>query len=77
MSGAALLLLFDNMGKPAEVQSENVIKIFNEVEWITIFFFVGLFIIVSGVEHVGLLKLLADKLVALTGGDLTIRNNFV
>ncbi len=72
MAGAALLLLFDNMGKPAEVQSENVIKIFNEVEWITIFFFVGLFIIVSGVEHVGLLKLLADKLVALTGGDLTI-----
>lgn len=72
MAGAALLLLFDNLGKSAEEQSENVAKVFNEVEWITIFFFVGLFIIVSGVEHAGLLKLLADKLVAATGGDITI-----
>lgn len=72
MAGAALLLLFDNIGKSAEDQSENVVKVFNEVEWVTIFFFVGLFIIISGVEHAGLLKLLADKLVAVTGGDLTI-----
>lgn len=72
MAGAALLLLFDNIGKSAEEQSENVIKIFNEVEWITIFFFVGLFIIVTGVEHAGLLNLLADKLIALTGGDMTV-----
>ena len=72
MAGAALLLLFDNIGKSAEEQSENVVKVFNEVEWVTIFFFVGLFIIISGVEHAGLLKLLADKLVAMTGGDLTI-----
>lgn len=72
MAGAALLLLFDNIGKSAEDQSENVTKVFNEVEWVTIFFFVGLFIIVSGVEHAGLLKLLADKLLAATGGDLTI-----
>ena len=72
MAGAALLLLFDNIGKSAEEQSESVVKVFNEVEWVTIFFFVGLFVIVSGVEHAGLLKLLADKLLAVTGGDLTI-----
>ena len=72
MAGAALLLLFDNIGKSAEEQSENVVKVFNEVEWVTIFFFVGLFILVSGIEHAGVLKLLADKLLALTGGDLTI-----
>jgi len=40
------------------------------VEWITIFFFVGLFIVVHGVEVGGLLKLLADWLVRLTGGNL-------
>jgi hypothetical protein len=40
------------------------------VEWITIFFFVGLFMVVHGVEHAGLLKLLAEKLVAATGGSL-------
>jgi Na+/H+ antiporter NhaD/arsenite permease-like protein len=72
MGGAALLLMLDNIGKSAEHQSENVVKVYNEVEWITIFFFVGLFIVIAGVEHAGLLKLLADKLLAATGGDFTI-----
>ena len=45
-------------------------QVFNEVEWITLFFFIGLFVVVSGVEHTGFLKMLADKLVAATGGDL-------
>jgi Na+/H+ antiporter NhaD/arsenite permease-like protein len=40
------------------------------VEWITIFFFIGLFIVVRAVEVSGLLKLLADRLVAATGGSL-------
>ncbi|HQR52417.1 MAG TPA: ArsB/NhaD family transporter [Burkholderiales bacterium] len=72
MGGAALLLMLDNLGKSAEQQSESVLKVYNEVEWITIFFFIGLFIVIAGVEHAGLLKLLADKLLAATGGDFTI-----
>lgn len=72
LGGAALLLMLDNFGKSSEQQTENVTKVFNEVEWITIFFFVGLFIVISGVEHAGLLRMLADALVAATGGDLTI-----
>jgi Na+/H+ antiporter NhaD/arsenite permease-like protein len=72
MGGAALLLMLDNVGKSAEHQSENVLKVYNEIEWITIFFFIGLFIVIAGVEHAGLLKLLADKLLAATGGDFTI-----
>ncbi len=47
-------------------------KSFGEVEWVTIFFFVGLFILVHGLEHVGLLRILADEVLALTGGDMTI-----
>ncbi len=69
--GAALLMLLYCFGQPAEEQSERVQSIFNEVEWITIFFFVGLFIVVGGVEQTGLLKLAAQKLVVATGGDLT------
>jgi Na+/H+ antiporter NhaD/arsenite permease-like protein len=68
--GAAVLLLLDNLGRSAEHQHERLIESFNEVEWITIFFFVGLFIVVAGVEHAGLLRLLADEMVAATGGDL-------
>ncbi|MBL8393974.1 MAG: ArsB/NhaD family transporter [Candidatus Accumulibacter sp.] len=71
MAGAALLLLLDNLGKPAEQQSESVVKVYNEIEWVTILFFVGLFIIIAGVEHAGLLRLLADQLLAATGGDFT------
>jgi hypothetical protein len=65
------LLLLANFGHDAEHQSKHVLDAFNEVEWITIFFFVGLFIVVHGVDSTGLLKLLADKMLALTGGDLT------
>ncbi|EXI76151.1 MAG TPA: ArsB/NhaD family transporter [Candidatus Accumulibacter phosphatis] len=71
IAGAALLLMLDNLGKSAEEQSAAVVKVFNEVEWITIFFFVGLFIVIAGVEHAGLLQLLADRLLAATGGDFT------
>ncbi len=71
MTGAALLLLLANFGRDAEHQSKHVLEAFNEVEWITIFFFVGLFIVVHGVDGTGLLKLLADKMLALTGGNLT------
>jgi Na+/H+ antiporter NhaD/arsenite permease-like protein len=71
MFGAALLLLLANFGRSADDQSKHVLEAFNEVEWITIFFFVGLFIVVHGVDSTGLLKLLADKMLALTGGDLS------
>ena len=70
--GAAVLMLLYCLGKDAEEQSHEVHHIFGEVEWITIFFFVGLFIVVTGVEKAGLLNLLAEKLVHMTGGDLTI-----
>ena len=70
MGGAAVLMLLDNWAHHNEKASENVHKTFGDVEWITIFFFIGLFIVVHGVEVGGLLKLLADKLVAATGGDM-------
>ena len=70
MFGAALLLLLYNFGRNAEEQSHTVHNAFGEVEWVTIFFFVGLFILVAGVEHAGLLELLAAELLTFTGGDL-------
>ena len=70
MFGAALLLLATNLGAGAGAQSENVHKRFGEVEWVTIFFFVGLFIVVHGVEHAGGLDILARWVLDTTGGDL-------
>ncbi|MCP3851846.1 MAG: ArsB/NhaD family transporter [Gammaproteobacteria bacterium] len=69
MGGAALLMLLENIGQSAEAQSKNVDKCFKEAEWITIFFFVGLFIIVTGIEHAGVLDLLAENMLHITDGD--------
>lgn len=70
IGGAAVLMLLDNWAHHNEKASANIHQTFGDVEWITIFFFIGLFIVVHGVEVTGLLKLLADKLVAATGGNL-------
>ncbi len=70
--GAAALLLLSCLGRTADEQTKTVAKTFEEVEWITIFFFIGLFIVIYGVESTGLLALLAEKLLAVTSGDLRI-----
>ncbi len=71
MLGAGLLLLLTNLGRDAEEQTEDVHQSFGEVEWVTIFFFVGLFIVVAGIEHAGLLGILANWVIDFTGGDMT------
>jgi Na+/H+ antiporter NhaD/arsenite permease-like protein len=72
MFGAALLLTLDNLPRSAHAQSDSVHKSFCEVEWTTIFFFIGLFIVVYGVEVTGLLERLAHQVLDLTGGDRTV-----
>jgi Na+/H+ antiporter NhaD/arsenite permease-like protein len=70
MLGAGVLMLLDNWAHHGEKAAKNIHETFSDVEWITIFFFIGLFIVVHGVEVAGLLKLLADKLLLATGGQL-------
>lgn len=69
MLGAAVLLLLDNWGRSAEAQADEIHRTFTEVEWITLFFFIGLFVVVAGVERAGLLDLLAHDVLDATGGD--------
>jgi Na+/H+ antiporter NhaD/arsenite permease-like protein len=68
--GAAILMLLDNWSHHSEKAAHNIHTTFGDVEWITIFFFIGLFVVVHGVEVGGLLKLLANQLVEATGGNL-------
>ncbi len=70
LTGAAFLMLLDIYKMNAEDQSHKVQEGFKEVEWETIFFFMGLFILVYGVEHTGLLEMLAQKMLSWTGGDM-------
>ncbi len=61
MLGAGVLLLFDTPS-----------QIIQEVEWTTIFFFIGLFLIVGGFAEAGGIKLLSEKMLSLTGGSSEI-----
>jgi Na+/H+ antiporter NhaD/arsenite permease-like protein len=70
MGGAALLMLLDNWEHHRDKQADNVTKTLTEIEWITIFFFIGLFVVVHAVEVSGLLQILADRLVAATGTNI-------
>jgi len=70
LAGAAVLMLLDNWEHQNVKQSENVHRTFGDVEWITIFFFIALFIVVHAVEVSGLLGVLARRLVAATGGSV-------
>lgn len=71
MGGAALLLLLDNFYKNSEEQGASVQHAFAEVEWVTLMFFVGLFILVHGLETSGVIRSMAEKLLAATKGDRT------
>ncbi len=69
MFGAAVLLLLHTFGQPLDKKDHAYEGIMAEVEWTTIFFFVGLFIIVTGVEHTGVIEMMANKALELTGGN--------
>lgn len=62
LAGAFLLLLITG-DKYLDLALEKV-------EWTTIFFFIGLFVIVGGLVETGLITALAEKALSLTGGEL-------
>ena len=68
--GAAVLLFFYNLGTTGEDRDGKVQEIFGMVDWITIFFFTGLFVIVSGLDRTGVLEALGHKFVDMTGGSI-------
>ncbi|TXK76545.1 ArsB/NhaD family transporter [Paenibacillus sp. N3.4] len=63
ITGAILLMLFG-------LKEHDVEKAFGAVEWVTIFFFAGLFSLVGGLQEVGLIKALALKALEITGGNI-------
>lgn len=61
MAGASILLLFE---KPSDILTD--------VEWSTIFFFIGLFIIIGGFEKAGGIEIMAKWLIDITHGSQSI-----
>lgn len=61
LGGAAILLV---------VTREEPEEVLMGVEWPTIFFFAGLFIVVGALKEVGVIKAIAEYALSLTGGEI-------
>ena len=70
LMAAAALMLLENLIHPRDLQFEKISATYGEIDWITIFFFVGLFIVVRGVEVTGALAWVAHKITLATAGNL-------
>lgn len=64
LSGAILLLLLTEK----DVSTE---QIFKKVEWVTLFFFIGLFALVGGLQEVGIIDELTRAIIVTTDGDFS------
>jgi Na+/H+ antiporter NhaD/arsenite permease-like protein len=60
MLGATVMMIVGRMDPHAA---------FREVEWSTLFFFVGLFVLVEGIVEVGIVAGVAERLALATGGN--------
>jgi len=63
LTGATLLMLW------SKTDPHHALR---DIEWTTLFFFFGLFITVEAVVEVGLIGIIADAALRLTGGDMTL-----
>lgn len=63
LTAAAVMLLIGH---------QDVEEIVSGVEWTTILFFGGLFIVVGGLQETGIIQILANSLMSLTEGHMTL-----
>lgn len=68
IAGALLLAL---------ISGETADELVSSIEFPTIFFFVGLFVVVGSLVEVGLVKQLAEFVISLTGGNLLLTGLFI
>ena len=63
LTAAAIMLI---------ISAAEIEKVLLDVEWATIGFFAGLFIVVGGLVETGVIDMLANGLIDITGGDVMI-----
>jgi len=63
LGGAVLMALFGKV---------DIHELLSEIEWTTLFFFFGLFIVVAALIEIGFIQMVARGLLGLTGGDLRL-----
>jgi Na+/H+ antiporter NhaD/arsenite permease-like protein len=63
LSGAVALMV---------VARQDPHEVLREVEWPTLFFFIGLFMLIAGVIEIGMIQAIASALISVTGGTLDL-----
>ena len=66
LSGAGLLLLLTYTHDEAMIA-----KVLSKIEWLAIFFFAGLFVLVGALVETGVIKMLAAEAIKITNGSVT------
>lgn len=59
------------------VTRQEPMEILKEVEWPTLFFFIGLFVIVGGLEKTGIIGMIADALTGFTEGSTAMATQLI
>ncbi|MCB5284581.1 MAG: ArsB/NhaD family transporter [Candidatus Cloacimonetes bacterium] len=62
MTAGLILMIVSNRKKMEPVMAKDI-------DWVTLFFFIGLFVIVEGLVKTGFINLLAQKVIGATGGN--------
>ena len=68
ITGAAILVF---------LSKKNPEEVFTKVEWDTLFFFGGLFILVDGIENLGVITKLSEYLIYFTEGNLKFTSSLI
>ncbi len=63
LSAAAIMIVLD---------IKNIRSVLKDVEWNTLLFFLGLFVVVGGLDHTGLLSAFAGLVIDITGGNMVV-----
>lgn len=66
LAGASLLMLIT-----VSRREKRIANILSRLEWLAIFFFVGLFILVGGLVETGVIKAMATEAIKITSGNVT------
>ncbi len=75
--GAALLLLLQTFPKPRQRHGEIVGVALADVDWMTLMFLMGLFVMVGGLAHAGVLKTLGGLLLSASGRNVHLAATLV
>ncbi len=70
--GAAIHILVDNISHRRHLQTLYITATYGDIDWITIFFFVGLFILVRGLDATGVIAGLGQMLAGASHGNLAV-----